>query len=55
VLGEAALFAAGLLAVLLLYLGLAMAIALFHRDRSRQLMALEIFRDLLGVFGRRQR
>jgi hypothetical protein len=55
VLGDLALFGAGLLGVLLVYLGVAMAAALFHRDRSRRLMALAIFRDLLGVFSRRQR
>jgi hypothetical protein len=53
--GDLALFGAGLLGVLIVYLGVAMATALLHRDRSRRLMALAIFRDLLGVFSRRQR
>jgi hypothetical protein len=53
--GELAAFGAGLLGVLVVYLGAAMATALFHRDRSRQLIALEIFRELLSVLSRRPR
>ena len=53
--GGLAASGAGLLSVFVFYLGTAMATALFHRDRSRRLIALEIFRDLLGLFGRRPR
>jgi hypothetical protein len=52
---ELATFGAGLLGVLVVYLGTAMATALFHHDRSRQLIALEIFRELLSVLSRRPR
>jgi hypothetical protein len=52
---ELAVFGAVLLGVFIIYLGTAMATALFHRDRARRLLALEIFRDLLDVISRRSR
>jgi hypothetical protein len=52
---DVAVFGAGLLGVLVVYLGMAMSTALFHHDRSRRLIALEIFRDLLSVLSRRPR
>jgi hypothetical protein len=52
---ELAVFGAVVLGVFIVYLGTAMATALFHRDRARRLLALEIFRDLLDVISRRSR
>lgn len=54
-LGELSVVGAVLLGVFVVLLGTAMATALFHRDRSRQLIALEIFRDLLSLFSGRSR
>jgi hypothetical protein len=53
--GRLAVFGAALLGVLVIYLGVAMTAALFHRDRARRAIALEIFRDLLTLFKRSPR
>jgi hypothetical protein len=50
-----AVFGGVVLGVFIVYLGTAMATALFHRDRARRLIALEIFRDLLDIISRRSR
>jgi purine-cytosine permease-like protein len=50
-----AVFGAALLGVLVIYLGVAMATALFHRDRAHRAVAHEIFRDLLALLVRRPR
>jgi hypothetical protein len=53
--GGLAVFGAAVLGVFVTYLGVAMTIALFHRDRARRAVALEIFRDLLALFTRSSR
>jgi hypothetical protein len=53
--GRLVIFGAVLLGVLVIYLGVAMTTALFHRDRAHRVVALEIFRDLLALFTRGSR
>ncbi|MER7674679.1 hypothetical protein ABTY61_40335 [Kitasatospora sp. NPDC096128] len=50
-----AVFAAVVMGVFLVFIGTAMAIALFHRDPIRAERAREIFKDLLGLFRRGNR
>lgn len=40
--------------ILLAYLGIAMIVALFSKNKDRADRAKEIFRDLIGLFSRRQ-